>query len=177
MLIGLAAKNAILIVEFAKRRREEGLEIVEAAMEAGRLRLRPILMTAFAFILGVLPLVFATGAGAASRQSIGTTVFGGMLAATVLTLIFVPVFYAVIEQCAGARTCQSAGGGRRLDEISAAGRAPGGRMNLEIAAMRIWKVVLGIGAVAAAAAAWHALDRSGGNIGAARPRRLARHDG
>jgi hydrophobe/amphiphile efflux-1 (HAE1) family protein len=97
MLIGLAAKNAILIIEFAKRRREEGLEIVEAAMEAGRLRLRPILMTAFAFILGVLPLVFAKGAGAASRQSIGTTVFGGMLAATILTLIFVPVFYALIE--------------------------------------------------------------------------------
>ncbi len=97
MLIGLAAKNAILIVEFAKRRREEGLDIVEAAMEAARLRLRPILMTAFAFILGVLPLMFATGAGAASRQSIGTTVFGGMLAATFLTLIFVPVFYATIE--------------------------------------------------------------------------------
>ena len=67
-------------------------------MEAGRLRLRPILMTAFAFILGVVPLMIATGAGAASRQSIGTTVFGGMLAATVLTLIFVPVFYAVIER-------------------------------------------------------------------------------
>ena len=67
-------------------------------MEAGRLRLRPILMTAFAFILGVLPLMLAIGAGAASRQSIGTTVFGGMLAATILTLIFVPVFYAVIEQ-------------------------------------------------------------------------------
>ena len=98
MLIGLAAKNAILIVEFAKRRREEGLEIVEAAMEAARLRLRPILMTAFAFILGVLPLMLATGAGAASRQSIGTTVFGGMVAATFLTLVFVPVFYAVIEQ-------------------------------------------------------------------------------
>jgi len=97
MLIGLAAKNAILIVEFAKRRREEGLDIIEAAMEAGRLRLRPILMTAFAFILGVLPLMFATGAGAASRQSIGTTVFGGMVAATVLTLVFVPVFYTVIE--------------------------------------------------------------------------------
>ena len=97
MLIGLAAKNAILIVEFAKRRREEGLSIVEAAMEAGRLRLRPILMTAFAFIFGVIPLMTASGAGAASRQSIGTTVFGGMLAATVLTLIFVPVFYAVIE--------------------------------------------------------------------------------
>jgi HAE1 family hydrophobic/amphiphilic exporter-1 len=97
MLIGLAAKNAILIVEFAKHLREGGASIVEAAMEAGRLRLRPILMTAFAFILGVVPLMIATGAGAASRQSIGTTVFGGMVAATVLTLIFVPVFYAVIE--------------------------------------------------------------------------------
>ncbi|HWJ74799.1 MAG TPA: multidrug efflux RND transporter permease subunit [Kaistia sp.] len=98
MLIGLAAKNAILIVEFARRRREDGLGIIEAAMEASRLRLRPILMTAFAFILGVLPLMFAAGAGAASRQSIGTTVFGGMVAATLLTLVFVPVFYAVIEQ-------------------------------------------------------------------------------
>jgi hydrophobe/amphiphile efflux-1 (HAE1) family protein len=98
MLIGLAAKNAILIVEFARRRREEGLSIVDAAMEAARLRLRPILMTAFAFILGVVPLMIATGAGAASRQSIGTTVFGGMLAATILTLAFVPVFYAVIEE-------------------------------------------------------------------------------
>ncbi|MEK1944931.1 MAG: multidrug efflux RND transporter permease subunit [Ensifer adhaerens] len=98
MLVGLAAKNAILIVEFARRRREEGLDVVAAASEAARLRLRPILMTAFAFILGVLPLMYAKGAGAASRQSIGTTVFGGMLAATVLTLIFVPVFYAVIEQ-------------------------------------------------------------------------------
>jgi hydrophobe/amphiphile efflux-1 (HAE1) family protein len=97
MLIGLSAKNAILIVEFAKRRRLEGLGIVEAATEAARLRLRPILMTAFAFILGVVPLMIATGAGAASRQSIGTTVFGGMVAATVLTLLFVPVFYAVIE--------------------------------------------------------------------------------
>jgi HAE1 family hydrophobic/amphiphilic exporter-1 len=98
MLIGLAAKNAILIVEFARRRREEGLEIIDAAMEAGRLRLRPILMTAFAFILGVTPLMVATGAGAASRQSIGTTVFGGMLAATILTLLFVPVFYYMIER-------------------------------------------------------------------------------
>ena len=97
MLIGLAAKNAILIVEFAKRRRDEGEDIVTAAAQAARLRLRPILMTAFAFILGVVPLMNATGAGAASRQSLGTTVFGGMLAATVLTLIFVPVFYAVLE--------------------------------------------------------------------------------
>ncbi len=98
MLVGLAAKNAILIVEFARRLRDEGASIVAAAMEAGRLRLRPILMTAFAFILGVLPLMFATGAGAASRQSIGTAVFGGMLAATILSLVFVPVFYAVIER-------------------------------------------------------------------------------
>ena len=98
MLIGLAAKNAILIVEFAKHLREQGMSIVEAAMEAGRLRLRPILMTAFAFILGVVPLMLATGAGAASRQSLGTAVFGGMLAATILTLAFVPVFYAIIEQ-------------------------------------------------------------------------------
>jgi len=98
MLIGLAAKNAILIVEFARLLRESGMSIIDAAAEAGRLRLRPILMTAFAFILGVVPLMIAQGAGAASRQSIGTAVFGGMLIATVLTLIFVPVFYAVIER-------------------------------------------------------------------------------
>ena len=98
MLIGLAAKNAILIVEFAKQRREHGAAIIDAAMEAGRLRLRPILMTAFAFILGSLPLMVASGAGAGSRQSIGTTVVGGMLAATVFGLALVPVFYAVIER-------------------------------------------------------------------------------
>ena len=103
MLIGLAAKNAILIVEFAKRLREDGHSIVESAMEAGRLRLRPILMTAFAFILGVLPLVFATGAGAASRQSLGTAVFGGMIAATALTLVFTPVFYSLIERAREGR--------------------------------------------------------------------------
>jgi hydrophobe/amphiphile efflux-1 (HAE1) family protein len=114
MLIGLAAKNAILIVEFAKRRREEGLGIVEAATEAARLRLRPILMTAFAFILGVVPLMIATGAGAASRQSIGTTVFGGMLAATLLTLLFVPVFYAVIEQLREGRKDRQAAAAAHL---------------------------------------------------------------
>ena len=108
MLIGLAAKNAILIVEFARRRREEGLSIVEAAMEAGRLRLRPILMTAFAFIFGVLPLMFATGAGAASRQSLGTAVFGGMLAATALTLVFTPVFYSLIERAREGRNADVA---------------------------------------------------------------------
>jgi multidrug efflux pump subunit AcrB len=98
MLIGLAAKNAILIVEFAKHLREQGRSIVDAAMEAGRLRLRPILMTAFAFILGVVPLTIASGAGAASRQSIGNTVFGGMLISTIVGLLLVPVFYAVIER-------------------------------------------------------------------------------
>ncbi|MEE2896039.1 MAG: efflux RND transporter permease subunit [Planctomycetota bacterium] len=97
MLVGLAAKNAILIVEFAKSLREEGRGIIEAAMEAARLRLRPILMTAFAFILGVLPLVFATGPGANARHSIGTTVLGGMIASTFLSLLIVPVLYVVCE--------------------------------------------------------------------------------
>ncbi len=97
LLIGLASKNAILIVEFAKKNRESGMGIIESAMNAAKLRLRPILMTAFAFILGVVPLVVASGAGANSRHSIGTTVFGGMIAATFLSLVFVPIFYVVIE--------------------------------------------------------------------------------
>jgi hydrophobe/amphiphile efflux-1 (HAE1) family protein len=98
MLIGLASKNAILIVEFARRRREEGLSIEAAAMEAARIRLRPILMTSFAFILGVLPLTIATGAGAAGRHSLGTAVFGGMVVSTFLNLVVVPVFYVLIER-------------------------------------------------------------------------------
>ena len=97
MLIGLAAKNAILIVEFARSLRIKGRSIIEAAVEAAKLRLRPILMTALAFILGVMPLVFASGAGAGSRHSIGTTVFGGMLASTVLSLLIVPILYVVIQ--------------------------------------------------------------------------------
>ena len=97
LLIGLASKNAILIVEFAKKNRESGMGIVESAMNAAKLRLRPILMTALAFILGVVPLVIATGAGENSRHSIGTTVFGGMIAATFLSLVFVPIFYIMIE--------------------------------------------------------------------------------
>ena len=88
-LIGLAAKNAILIVEFAKERVDRGMEIVAATLEAVKLRLRPILMTSMAFILGVLPLVFSSGAGAVSRQTIGWTVFGGMLAATGLAIFIV----------------------------------------------------------------------------------------
>jgi len=97
MLIGLSAKNAILIVEFAEQLRHRGLSIVEAAIEAGRIRLRPILMTSLAFILGVLPLVFATGAGQEARHSVGTAVAGGMLLSTFLNIIFIPVLYVVIE--------------------------------------------------------------------------------
>jgi multidrug efflux pump len=96
-LIGLAAKNAILIVEFARTRYEAGHSIRDAALEAARLRLRPILMTSFAFILGVTPLLIARGAGAASRRSLGTAVFGGMNAATLLAIFIVPVLFAVIQ--------------------------------------------------------------------------------
>ena len=98
LIIALASKNAILIVEFARELRSQGRSILEAAVEASRLRFRPILMTSFAFILGILPLVGATGAGAASRQSLGTAVFGGMLAATVLAVFFVPVFFVVMQR-------------------------------------------------------------------------------
>jgi hydrophobic/amphiphilic exporter-1 (mainly G- bacteria), HAE1 family len=97
MLIGLSAKNAILIVEFAEQLRHRGLSIVDAAIEAGRIRLRPILMTSLAFVLGVLPLVFATGAGQEARHSVGTAVAGGMLLSTFLNIIFIPVLYVVIE--------------------------------------------------------------------------------
>jgi HAE1 family hydrophobic/amphiphilic exporter-1 len=98
MLVGLASKNAILIVEFAEQLRERGLSIVDAAVEAARIRLRPILMTSFAFILGVVPLVLAGGAGQAGRHSVGTTVFGGMIASTLLNLFFIPVLYLVVEE-------------------------------------------------------------------------------
>jgi HAE1 family hydrophobic/amphiphilic exporter-1 len=103
MLIGLSSKNAILIVEFAEQLREQGLSIVEAAIEAARIRLRPILMTSLAFILGVVPLVFATGAGRAGRISVGTTVFGGMIAATTLNLIFIPVLYVLVRSLVPSR--------------------------------------------------------------------------
>jgi hydrophobe/amphiphile efflux-1 (HAE1) family protein len=102
-LIGLAAKNAILIVEFARLRRSEGHSIKDSAMEAAQLRLRPILMTSFAFILGVSPLVIAQGAGAASRRALGTAVFGGMNAATLLAIFFVPMLFVVVERLGAGR--------------------------------------------------------------------------
>ncbi len=98
LLIALSAKNAILIVEYARDQHEAGVGIVESAVEAARRRLRPILMTSFAFILGVFPLVIATGAGAASRRSIGIAVFSGMLASTLLAMLFVPAFYVVMQR-------------------------------------------------------------------------------
>jgi HAE1 family hydrophobic/amphiphilic exporter-1 len=110
LLIGLAAKNSILIVEFAEQLRERGLGIQEAAVEASRIRLRPILMTSFAFVLGVLPLAFATGAGAGARNSVGTSVAGGMLASTLLSVIFIPVLYVVVRSLAPGKVRHRSGG-------------------------------------------------------------------
>jgi len=102
MLIGLAAKNAILIVEFAKDEFEKGKDLVDAALEGARLRLRPILMTSFAFILGCVPLWTASGAGSVARQIMGTTVIGGMLAASVIGIFFIPAIFYVVERVSGA---------------------------------------------------------------------------
>ncbi|RKR83017.1 HAE1 family hydrophobic/amphiphilic exporter-1 [Mucilaginibacter gracilis] len=110
-LIGLAAKNAILIVEFAKERVDRGMEVVKATLEAVHLRLRPIIMTSMAFILGVLPLVVASGAGAEARKTIGWTVFGGMLSATFLAIFIVPVLYVLITKFAYGK--------KKLDEMQA----------------------------------------------------------
>ena len=101
MLIGLAAKNAILIVEFAKMEHDAGKPVFEAAMNAAKLRFRPILMTAFAFILGVVPLLTASGAGAEARKVMGMTVFSGMLVATILGVLLIPMLYVVVEKVIG----------------------------------------------------------------------------
>jgi len=98
MLIGLSAKNAILIVEFAKMEYDKGATLIDASLTGARLRLRPILMTAFAFILGCTPLWAASGAGAISRQVLGTVVIGGMLASTLLAVFFIPVSFDVVER-------------------------------------------------------------------------------
>jgi HAE1 family hydrophobic/amphiphilic exporter-1 len=101
MMIGLAAKNGILIVEFAEQLRERGMTIAEAAVEAARIRLRPILMTSLTLILGVTPLVFASGAGQEGRHSVGTTVLGGMMFATFLNVVMIPILYVVVQSVRG----------------------------------------------------------------------------
>jgi HAE1 family hydrophobic/amphiphilic exporter-1/multidrug efflux pump len=119
MLIGLAAKNAILIVEFAKMRYEQGVGLVEAAVEGAQLRFRPILMTSFAFILGVVPLVIASGAGAGSRHSLGTAVFGGMTLATCLGVFLIPVLYVLMQGTAE----RFSGSSRRAKAVTTASEA------------------------------------------------------
>ena len=96
--MGLAAKNAILMIEFAERAEREGKRVIDAALEAARIRLRPILMTSLAFIFGVLPLAISTGAGANSRIAIGTAVIGGMLTATILAIFYIPLFFVLVRR-------------------------------------------------------------------------------
>jgi HAE1 family hydrophobic/amphiphilic exporter-1/multidrug efflux pump len=107
VLIGLAAKNAILIIEFAAQNQERGMSARAAAVEAARQRFRPINMTSLAFVLGVVPLVIATGAGAAARRSMGTGVFGGMLAATFVATLFVPMFFSLLSRRAVKRNIET----------------------------------------------------------------------
>jgi multidrug efflux pump subunit AcrB len=117
VLVALAAKNAILIVDFAKQAEERGASIVEAAVEAARLRLRPILMTSFAFILGTLPLVISTGAGAELRQALGTAVFFGMIGVTAFGLIYTPTFYVVCRNAAEQLRARRRRGGEQAPAL------------------------------------------------------------
>ena len=117
VLVGLACKNAILIVEFARAEYEKGQPIIDSALAAARLRLRPILMTAFAFILGCVPLWTATGSGAVSRRILGTTVIGGMLAATFIAIFLIPVLFYVVEKLSH-RNGEGKSQPPRVDEVN-----------------------------------------------------------
>jgi len=122
MLIGLAAKNAILIVEFAKARHDEGRSIEDAALESARLRFRPILMTAFAFILGVVPLMLASGAGSGAQNVMGTTVFWGMLVATAVGVVLTPGNFAFVERLRFTRARGGAATSAALPAVPQEGR-------------------------------------------------------
>jgi len=122
-IIGLAAKNAILIVEFAIEKEDEGMKPFEAVMEAVKLRLRPIIMTSMAFILGMVPLVIASGAGAASRIAVGSGVMGGMVAATVLGIFFIPVFYLSVRRWLTRRAPSMHHGSAPQDETGGSAHA------------------------------------------------------
>ena len=113
--LGLTTKNAILIVQFAKARVEEGMGLIEATLEGAKLRLRPILMTSLAFGFGILPLVFASGAGAGAQKAIGTAVLGGVVTSTFLVTLFAPLFYVLIQKTLGKRHPQPAA---KSDEAS-----------------------------------------------------------
>ena len=123
LLIGMASKNAILIVEFAMAEREKGKGILEAVVDAAKLRFRPILMTSIASVAGFMPLVVASGAGAASQQAIGTAVVGGMIAATFMSLLFTPVFFVVMQKLSGFRKKKSDGEPKPLKVTSDAKQA------------------------------------------------------
>jgi HAE1 family hydrophobic/amphiphilic exporter-1 len=122
MLIGLAAKNAILIVEFAKMEVEKGNPLVEATLEGARLRLRPILMTSFAFILGCVPLAIASGAGAISRQVMGYTVIFGMLAASFIAIFLIPVTFYVVEKLSHRKGAEPSAGAPGLSSPQGVGK-------------------------------------------------------
>ncbi|HTU94092.1 MAG TPA: efflux RND transporter permease subunit, partial [Gemmataceae bacterium] len=141
VLVGLASKNAILIVEFAKQQRESGVPAWQATVEACRLRLRPIIMTSFAFILGVVPLVIAEGAGAEMRRSLGVAVFAGMLGVTLFGIFLTPVFYYVIQGLGGVQRAGSVSDGHSVADTSGSSSYDDdSAKRLEIALESLWQV-------------------------------------